>query len=94
MNARDAGLELSPLGVVARAHQCLPERRKGALEIVVDGAAPAPVTIRFIGGGGRVLREVKGHAARLDLGAAAGAYVRAEVVDARGARAWVQPVWP
>jgi hypothetical protein len=70
------------------------EVRDGALEITVDAAAPAPVTTRFIGRGGGVLGEADGHAARLDLGAAAGSYVRAEVVDARGVRAWVQPVWP
>jgi hypothetical protein len=52
------------------------------------------VTITFIGAGGARLAEVVGRAARFELAGARGSYVRAKIVDARGARAWVQPVWP
>ncbi|MEZ4382727.1 MAG: CehA/McbA family metallohydrolase [Nannocystaceae bacterium] len=65
-----------------------------ALVIQASAGAAAPVTTRFIAGGGALVREVVGDAARLELSAVAGsAYVRAEVVDADGKRAWVQPVW-
>ena len=65
----------------------------GALEVEVDDSSPGDHTIRFIGVGGRVLREVRGRTARFVLAEATG-YVRATVERGDGARAWVQPARP
>lgn len=65
----------------------------GVLEVEVDAASPGEHTIRFIGGGGRVLREVRGRSAGFALADAPG-YVRATVLRGDGARAWVQPARP
>jgi hypothetical protein len=68
----------------------------GALAVAVAASDPGPHTITFVGGG-RVLREVHGDAARFalaELPAGVG-YVRAVVTrDADGAKAWVQPARP
>jgi len=65
----------------------------GELVVEVAPADPGDHTIRFIGGGGRVLREVHGRSARYPIAGAPG-YVRADVVRTDGGRAWVQPVRP
>ena len=48
--------------------------------------------IRFIGSGGRTLRETGVHDATYEFQGDEG-YVRAEIVDSDGAKAWVQPVF-
>lgn len=47
---------------------------------------------RFIGRGGRVLAEVAGPVAQYTMRGDEG-YVRAEVTDSNGRRAWTQPIW-
>lgn len=66
---------------------------EGTLVIELGEGAAKPVKTSFIGAGGARLSEVVGSSARLELGAVKSPYVRAEVVDARGKRAWVQPIW-
>ncbi|MEJ1963680.1 MAG: hypothetical protein WDO56_19815 [Gammaproteobacteria bacterium] len=47
---------------------------------------------RFIGKGGRVLAEVRGHQPHYLIRGDEG-YVRADIVDSNGNRAWTQPVF-
>lgn len=47
---------------------------------------------RFVGRGGRTLAEVAGTEARYVFRGDEG-YVRAEITDSNGRRAWMQPVW-
>jgi len=64
-------------------------------ELIVEirEGAQMPVRTSFIGVDGQLLRRVTGSSARLKLSAEKSSYVRAEVVDAGGKRAWVQPIW-
>jgi hypothetical protein len=64
----------------------------GVLEIEVAATSPGRHVIRFIGAGGRVLRESRTRSARFTLADAPPGYVRAVVERTKdGARAWVQP---
>jgi len=69
------------------------ELADGALHIAVaDDQTAGPYWIRFIGQGGRLLREVPGPAASFRLADAPPGYLRADITSAQGKRAWVQPV--
>lgn len=68
------------------------ELRAGQLHVVVDPSSEAPVVIRFIGDGGRELASAQGKEAAYTLGMGGISYVRAVVTDARGRKAWTQPV--
>lgn len=65
------------------------ERTGDSLLVSVVDEGAAPYRIRFIGPGGRLLGQSEGTVAR--HAAPDGGYVRAEIVDSRGRRAWVQP---
>jgi hypothetical protein len=64
----------------------------GALEVAVDRATEGEAEIAFVGREGKRLATSRGRAASFPVPAEPGAYVRAVVSDARGRRAWVQPV--
>lgn len=53
---------------------------------------PCPAVVRFIGSGGALLAEVEGTSAAYEIKGNEG-YVRAEVVDGQGLRAFTQPVF-
>jgi hypothetical protein len=75
-------------GVLLARVDRTPER----LEIEVDARSPGSHRFAFIGSGGRVLARAEGRRASFRLLGARGGYVRAVVDDARGRRAWVQPL--
>ena len=68
--------------------QATPQR----LTVTVKEQPYARYTIRFIGRGGRVLKEADSSPAQYDIAGAEG-YVRAKVVDSNGQAAWTQPVF-
>jgi hypothetical protein len=62
------------------------------LAVAVAPATPGECELRCVGTGGRTVRVVRGRAVRCPPPAAPGGYVRAVVTDARGRRAWTQPL--
>jgi hypothetical protein len=86
--ALERGDFYSSTGVVLERAEVL----DGALDVAVAPASPGGHEILFIGKGGAVLDRVGGRAAKFSLERAHEGYVRAVVIRADGARAWVQPV--
>jgi hypothetical protein len=68
------------------------DRIERTTDALVIAGADGEYDFAFIGLGGRVLARSHGRAATFPLGSARGGYVRATVTDARGRRAWVQPI--
>jgi len=65
----------------------------GVLAVRVAEGTPGPVDFRFVADGRVVQHEALGLQARFDVRNGTEQYVRAEVTDGRGKRAWVQPVF-
>jgi hypothetical protein len=86
--AMDAGRFYSSTGV----YLDVAEVRGGSYVIRVRADNFPPHTIRFIGAGGAELATQSGEAASFRLADAPPGYVRAEVVNKYGQRAWTQPV--
>jgi hypothetical protein len=61
------------------------------LIVEVDPASPGGHHFDFIGRGGKVLGRADGRAAAFPLSALGDGYVRVDVVDPKGRRAWTQP---
>ncbi|MBI3203178.1 MAG: hypothetical protein HYZ29_16690, partial [Myxococcales bacterium] len=86
--AFEAGDFYSSTGVILSSV----EQEAKALALTVLGEPGQRYTIRFVGKGGRELARTTGVMARHEL-ERGGGYVRAVVEDARGQKAWTQPVW-
>jgi hypothetical protein len=63
------------------------------LRVTVDDAAEGVHRFIFIGDGGEELHRARGREGVFAVPEGYGGYVRAVVVDRRGHKAWVQPVW-
>jgi hypothetical protein len=63
-----------------------------ALVIDIDDTGAGPYATTIIGTGGAVLAHASSLHTVFPLAAAPAGYVRADIVDARGHRAWVQPI--
>lgn len=61
------------------------------LVVEVDARSPGAHHFDFIGRGGKVLARADGRGATFPLAQAGDGYVRVDVVDGKGRRAWVQP---
>jgi hypothetical protein len=75
-------------GVELTDVQSTPQR----VALAVKEQAPVRYTVRFIGRGGKVLREISSAPYQYDIAGSEG-YVRAKVVDSNGLMAWTQPVF-
>lgn len=64
------------------------------LRVTVAPQAEGPHRFVFIGDGGRQLHHDRGREGTFDVPAEITGYVRVVVIDRRGRKAWVQPVWP
>jgi len=63
------------------------------LRVTVDDGAEGVHRFAFIGDGGKELHRARGREAVFEVPEGYLGYVRAVVVDRRGSKAWVQPVW-
>jgi hypothetical protein len=63
----------------------------GALIVEVDARSPGSHHFDFVGRGGKILARADGRRATFPLASAGDGYVRVDVADANGRRAWVQP---
>jgi hypothetical protein len=68
------------------------DRTADHLEIEVADRSPGPHRFTFIGTRGRVLARATGRRAKFPLADAQGGYVRADIEDSAGRRAWTQPI--
>ncbi len=68
------------------------KRSNGLIDIRIQQDDDEKHRTRFIGSGGRVLKQVEGLEAQYSLKAGDG-YVRASIEDSNGRRAWVQPLF-
>ena len=68
------------------------ERTHDHLEIEISERSPGDHRFTFIGAGGRVLSRARGRRAEFALAGARGGYVRADIEDGAGRRAWTQPI--
>jgi hypothetical protein len=82
--ALEAGDFYASTGVTLRTL----EVDRSRMRLAVEGGS---ATTRFIGRGGRELARVEGEHAEYQVTGGEG-YVRADITDARGRRAWVQPL--
>jgi len=62
------------------------------LEIEIADSSPGAHRFTFIGTRGRVLARATGRRATFPLAGAQGGYVRADIEDSAGRRAWTQPI--
>jgi len=63
------------------------------LRVTLDEAAEGAHRFTFIGDGGKELHRQRGREGVFAVPEGYGGYVRVEVEDRRGKKAWVQPVW-
>jgi len=77
------GVELSKAG---------PDDTRTSLVVEVDSRSQGEHRFTVIGKGGKVLQRSVGRSVRFSMIGQSGGYVRALVEDARGMKAWVQPV--
>jgi len=68
------------------------DRTGDRLEIEIAGSSPGAHRFTFIGTRGRVLARATGRRASFPLADAQGGYVRADIEDSAGRRAWTQPI--
>lgn len=64
-----------------------------AIEIEVGPESAGDHDLLLLGAHGRQLARAHGRRARFELGGLPSGYVRVVVVDTRGRRAWLQPIW-
>jgi hypothetical protein len=88
LSALAAGDFYASTGVELSDIQATPQR----LSVTVKEQSFAKYTIRFIGQGGRILKEAITSPAEFDITGTEG-YVRAKVLDSNGQVAWTQPVF-
>ena len=88
LSALAAGEFYASTGVELADLQATPQR----LTVTVKEQSFAKYTIRFIGQGGRILKEAFASPALYDITGGEG-YVRAKILDSNGQVAWTQPVF-
>jgi hypothetical protein len=64
----------------------------GGLDVTAAAGGEEPYTFEVIAAG-RVVERMQDPALHVDRSAAASGYARVRVTDARGRRAWTQPIW-